>query len=246
MIMAGSAAAQSGSRTAIVYGARVAGDTTWQFGSLSTISSISAPVAIEVATFLYRSQGVGVSTAVFKTYIDTIASNSVSIVEDVTNSLPASGVDGRTGFFNFGPQSQIAFRNRNASIPGSGFRISSSADMADMGAPGGINVHQRPPLDTSGTVNPDFVQDDGILTYRFNVIVSPVTFPGAQAIHVYTPSNRFSGFSVYNSLTSAATTDLKAQVQIDAIDLNVAWVPSAGSLPVLAFSGLVSVRRRRR
>ena len=238
---------QPGSRTAIVYGARVAGDTTWQFGSLSTLSSLNTSVTIEVATFIFRNQGVGFSTAVYKTYIDTLTTNNVSIIEDLSNGTPPIGVDGRVGVFAKGLQIQSVYTNRSASVPGSGFRISSSADTTDNTGAGGISVHQDLPADPiTGAPNPNFNQDDGVLVYRFDVVASPVVFPGDQTIHVHTPVSRISGFSVFDSMTIGTTTSLKGSVDVDAIDLNISWVPSPGVIPIFTSVGLLTLGRRRR
>lgn len=246
MLVAGvtaSAYAQPGDRTALVYGARVAGDSVWQFGSLSAQSTLSAPVTIEVAVFCFRNQGVGLSTCVFKTYVDTLGTNSVQIVEDLSNGVPASGVDGRVGAFNSGPAFyQTVYTNRNAAIPGAGFRISSPTDGPDVGAPGGISVHQEPPPDAGAL----YVTADGVLTYRFNVIASPVAFPSTQDIHVFTPVNRVNTYNVHNRFDSRTTTSLLSLVETDQIDLNISWVPAPGPLAAFGLAAVVSRPRRRR
>lgn len=230
-----------------MYGARVAGDSVWQFGSLSTQSEINAPVTIEVAVFCYRSQGVGLGANVFKAYVDTINSNSVEIVEDPSNGVPTAGVDGRVGEFNYGPAFyQSVYTNRGASVPGSGFRISSPTDSADAGAPGGISVFQRGPIDRdTGLPNPDFETADGVLAYRFNVVANPFSIPSQQSIHVFTPLNRVAGYYVFNSFSNNTSTDIKSILQIDPVDLTVTWIPAPGAAPAFVLAGAAGLRRRK-
>lgn len=243
--LASAANAQPGPRTALVYGARVVGDPQWHFSSLSVQSTLSAPVTVEVGVFSFRSQGVGLSTCVFKAYVDSVGTNAVQIVEDLTNGTPVSGIDGRVGEFNVGPAYyQSVFTNRGAAVPGSGFRISSPNDGPDSGTPGGISVHQESPIDEGGDPNPSYVTADGVLTYRFNVVASPVAFPSMQSIHIFTPLSRVVAYYVHNSLTEVGVTDLKSSLQLDPVDLNINWVPAPGTMAVLSLAALLPRRRR--
>jgi hypothetical protein len=246
------AAAQPGDRTAIVHGARLVGETEWQFGSFSVQTSINAPVTVEVGMFFYRSQGVGMRSAVFKTYVDTLSTNSIELVEDPSNGVPPTGTDGRVGAFNFGFQVQRVFTNRHASIPGSGFRIATgtggpqgNGDITDGSTAGGISGVQRAPADAHGSPNPDFVTADGVLEYRFNVVAVPLSAMSQQTIHIFTPLSRVQTYSVYDNMDGASGTSLLPILQTDPIDLNITWVPAPSAAAALVLAGAAGLRLRR-
>lgn len=240
------AAATASAHNAFIYGARLVGETDWQFGSISRAGVGNNPLNFEIAVFTERAQGVAFSTGVYKTYINANqATDSVSLVEDAANGVPASGTDGRTGVFNVGPQTQRVFTNRNAGIAGVGFRISSGADSADGSAAGGISVKQNPPIDPATQApNPNLNTDAKPMIYRFNVSVG-FGDGSARTLNIFTPTTRINSFSVYDSASSSVATDLKASALAEAIDLNVSWVPAPSSLALLGLGGLIAGRRRR-
>jgi hypothetical protein len=243
--IAAAANAQPGNRNAIVYGARLAGTTDWSFGGITAQSTDTNPLVFEIGVFFFRAQGVGHSTAVYKTYIDgvsTAGGDSASIVDDVSNG--ASPLDGRVDVFNNGAQNQGVFTNRNAAISGSGFRISSSGDTADGSAAGGISVKQDGPQGA-----PPFREGDGLLGYRFNVTLACTTV--ARDVLIKTPgfdattSNRINSYSSYNSLGDNTSTEFKTSTTSDSLTIHASWVPAPSTLALLGLGGLIAGRRRR-
>lgn len=234
------ATAQPGTRNAIVYGARAPGESTWHFGSFALESSDSDPLTFEIGAFFFRAQGYGLARAVYKTYIDGVSAasgDSAAIIEDITNGIPASGVDGRVGVFNNGLQVQRVFTTRHASIPGSGFRISSSADSTDSTPAGGISVKQAPPVD-----NPAFETADGVLGFRFDLTLSCTA--GLREVLIDTPHSRITSYTTFNAADSFLTLEWKAVTGVDPITLRASWVPAPPALGILLLSGLIAGRRR--
>lgn len=245
--VAGLTAAASAQTNSLRYAARLAGEGTWNFGSINRAGTDSNPLVFEVAVFATRqTASAGFSTGVYKCYINADqAADAVSVVEDAGNGVPASGTDGRQGVFNVGPQTQRVFTNRNAGIAGTGFRISSGADTADGSAAGGISNKQNPPIDpATGAPNPNFDSGTQVLLFRFNISVG---FAGgvARTINCFTPTTRINSFGIYESASSSVTTEVKANTTVDALDINVTWVPAPSSLALLGLGGLVAGRRRR-
>jgi hypothetical protein len=240
------ASAQPGTVNQIAYAARAVGQTAWNFGVFGiTDTTDSNPITFEIGVFCFRAQGTGLSTAVFKSYVDgvDVTQDSAAVIEDPSNGVPTSGVDGRVGVWNSGAQTQKVFTNRGAAVPGSGFRISSTADTADGSAAGGISVHQNGPAATSG--GPPFVTTDGNLSFRFNLTVVDIA-PGIRNFVVGNPASRINAYSSYNTLTDNTNTDFKANTSVAGLALNATWaIPAPSALALLGLGGLVAGRRRR-
>jgi hypothetical protein len=239
--LAGIAAAANAqhTRNALVYGARAVGDVAWNFGSFNiTNTTDTNPITFEVAVFADWQTGAGFSAATYKAYVDcNNLTDSVAIVDDPANG--ASPSDGRQGVFNYTAATQKVLSTRNIAVGGSGFRVTGSADTAaDASAGGAMFFNQSTPVG-----NPNFNTDDHVLGYRFNVTLAYDVL-GRSAL-VKTPLIRVGGFSTYNSLAGGTTTDYKANMVIDNLDLTATWIPAPSALAVLMGAAGFASRRRR-
>ena len=240
--LASGAAAQH-TRNALVYAARAVGDTTWNYGAFAINNTTdTAPITFEVAVFADWKTGYGFIAATYKSYIDcNNATDSIAIIDD-TNSFnyPVSPNDGRQGYFDYTAATQKVMSTRHPSLGGSGFRVTGSPDNAADASPGGaMYFNQRYP-----TGSPFFDNSDHVLGYRFNVTLAH-TGGDPRTAHVWTPLSRVGGFSTYNSMGGATTTDFKTSLILESLDLTAKWVPAPSTLALLGIGGLLSTRRRR-
>ena len=227
-------------RNALSYAARAVGDVAWTFGSLTiTNSTDTNPVTFEVAVFADWQTGAGFSAATYKTYVDcNNLTDSVAIVDDAGNGVTPT--DGRQGVFSYTAATQKILSTRNVAVPGSGFRLTGSADTAaDASAGGAYFFNQATPVG-----NANFNSDDHVLGYRFNVTLAYAGGADRNAL-VKTPAIRVGGFTTYNSLAGGTTTDYKANLILEDIALTAKWVPAPSTLALLGLGGLVAGRRRR-
>ena len=230
-------------RNALVYGARLAGDTAWNFGSMDiTIDNGLGinPITFEIGVFADWQSGAGFSAATYKTYVDcNNAVDTIAIIDDPSNGVSPN--DGRQGVFSYTAATQKVFTTRAALVGGSGFRLSGSADTAtDASAGGGMFFNQSTPVG-----NPNFNTDDHVLGYRFDVTIYHAGISTHVTV-VKSVASRIGGFSTYNSLVAGSTTDFKANLILDNLNLTANWiVPAPSALALLGLGGLVAVRRRR-
>lgn len=170
----------------------------------------------------------------------------MQIVEDLTNGVPPSGVDGRQRMYNHGSQRQGVFTNRGAAVPGSGYRISSSGDTADASAAGGISVNQPfLPFGLMDSYEGDFGELPWVAAYRFNLTVSCLTPGSARQFEIDTPLGRVNSLATYYDWSSPISFEFKSQAEIDGLSLTATWVPAPSPFALLGLGLLISRRRRR-
>ena len=241
LVGAAAAANADHERNALVYKARAVGDVAWNAGSFVINNSVDLnPITFEIGVFADWQSGAGFSAATYKAYVDcNNATDSAAIIDDTSNGVTPG--DGRQGVFSYTAATQKIFTTRAALVGGSGFRISGSGDTAsDASAGGAMFFNQSTPVS-----NPGFNTDDHVLGMRFNVtLVNDGT--NTRTALVKSIAARIGGFSTYNSLVAGSTTDFKANLILDNLNLTANWiVPAPSAMALLGLGGLVAARRRR-
>ncbi|MFO0834147.1 MAG: PEP-CTERM sorting domain-containing protein [Phycisphaerales bacterium] len=188
-------------------------------------NSVNASVGdtVEVQAWYYwgnPSTGTGLGLA-------TVIHNITSGDFDISNSLSIS--DNRVGRFNFGAQTQAAFRTAST------LRIADAANGGDLAA-GGISVKQASPS-ASGS---NFDANNPALGYVFTFVVGAGQ---ATNINFDAPLNRINSYRVYTNGTN--TTGTPKDIGFDATDGATVVIPAPASLALLGLGGLVAGRRRR-
>ncbi|MBL8760850.1 MAG: PEP-CTERM sorting domain-containing protein [Phycisphaerae bacterium] len=160
--------------------------------------------------------------------LSTVIHNITSADFDASNTMFATG-DMRQGRFNFGAQTQAAFRS------GSSLRIADAGNGGDVAA-GGISVKQAAPS-ASGAL---FDSNNPALGYAFTFVVGAGQ---ATDINFDAPLNRINSYRVYTNGTN--TTGTPTNIGFDATDGATVVIPAPASLALLGLGGLVAGRRRR-
>ncbi len=163
--------------------------------------------------------GLGLSTAVHNiTSADFSASNTTFDTGDY-----------RYGNFNYGAQTQKAFR------VGDTLRIADVANTTDL-AGGGISIKQDSPAHLGANYN----RANPALGYVFTFVIGAGQ---STDIHFDAPSNRIAGYGVHTSETTGTGTT--KTIGVDATDGATVVIPAPASLALLGLGGLVAGRRRR-
>ncbi len=160
--------------------------------------------------------------------LSTVVHNITSADFDASNTTFDTG-DNRVGNFNYGAQTQKAFRVGNT------LRIADAANATDL-AGGGISIKQDSPSHLGGgynNANPAF-------GYSFTFVVGAGQ---STDIHFNAPTNRIAGYGVHTSSTTGTGTT--KTIGFDATDGATVVIPAPASLALLGLGGLVAGRRRR-
>jgi MYXO-CTERM domain-containing protein len=160
--------------------------------------------------------------------LSTVIHNITSADFDASNTTFATG-DNRVGRFNFGAQTQAAFRAGNT------LRIADVGNGGDVAA-GGISVKQASPS-ASGS---NFDANNPALGYAFTFVVGAGQ---TYNINFDAPTNRINSYRVYTNATN--TTGTPKDITFDATDGATVVIPAPASLALLGLGGLVAGRRRR-
>ncbi|MFO0834146.1 MAG: PEP-CTERM sorting domain-containing protein [Phycisphaerales bacterium] len=160
--------------------------------------------------------------------LSTVIHNITSADFSSSNTVFDTG-DNRAGRFNFGAQTQKAFRSGNA------LRIADVANDGDLAA-GGISVKQAAPS-ASGAL---FDSSNPSLGYVFTFVIGAGQ---ATDIHFDAPLDRINSYRVYTNATN--TTGSPSNITFDATDGATVVIPAPASLALLGLGGLVAGRRRR-
>lgn len=195
-----------------------------QGGAAANSVSASAGDTIEVQAWYSWGDPQGFTALGLSTVIHNITSSDF----DASNTMFSTG-DFRQGRFNFGAQTQAAFRS------GSSLRIADAANGGDAIA-GGISVKQASPS-ASGS---NFDANNPALGYAFTFVVGAGQ---ATDIHFDAPTNRINSYRVYTNATN--TTGSPKDIAFDATDGATVVIPAPASLALLGLGGLITGRRRR-
>ncbi len=160
--------------------------------------------------------------------LSTVIHNITSADFSSSNTMFDTG-DFRAGRFNFGAQTQKAFRS------GDNLRIADVANDGDVSA-GGISIKQAAPS-ASGAL---FDANNPALGYSFTFVIGAGQ---ATDIHFDAPLDRINSYRVYTNATN--TTGSPASISFDPTDGATVVIPAPASLALLGLGGLVAGRRRR-
>ncbi len=158
----------------------------------------------------------------------TVIHNLSSADFSSSNTMFDTG-DFRAGRFNFGAQTQKAFRSGNS------LRIADVANDGDLAA-GGISVKQASPS-ASGA---NFDANNPSLGYVFSFVIGAGQ---GTDIHFDAALDRINSYRVYTNATN--TTGSPTNIGFDATDGATVVIPAPASLALLGLGGLVAGRRRR-
>ncbi|MCC6971039.1 MAG: PEP-CTERM sorting domain-containing protein [Phycisphaerales bacterium] len=160
--------------------------------------------------------------------LSTVIHNLTSSSFDASNTMFDTG-DYRAGRFNFGAQTQKAFRS------GNNLRIADIANDGDVAA-GGISVKQASPSASGAS----FDANNPALGYTFTFVIGAGQ---GTDISFDAPLDRINSYRVYTNATN--TTGSPASITFDATDGATVVIPAPASLALLGLGGLVAGRRRR-
>ncbi len=195
-----------------------------QGGAAASSVSGSAGDTIEVSLWYNWGDPNGFTALGLSTVIHNITSSDF----DASNTMFSTG-DFRVGRFNFGAQTQAAFRS------GSNLRIADAANGGDAIA-GGISIKQAAPS-ASGA---NFDTNNPALGYQFTFVIGAGQ---TTDIHLDAPLNRINSYRVYTNATN--TTGTPKDIGFDASHGATVVIPAPASLALLGLGGLVAGRRRR-